>query len=118
MDCAMGYGGLIPQLWPVPRDGDHAGGAHEGVGDDRVGGVEERDTVDLEVITVDASRQRPGGDRPDAVSILVHRQRVGDVFDRAEDGCRARIAIAEGDGVVRIDLSGGEAGQYLCGDWR
>ena len=112
----MRHSGRIPQLWPVPRHGDHVGRAHEGVGDDRVGRVEERDALDLEMITVDAGRQRRGVDGPDAVSVLVHSERLGDVFYGTEDGCRARVAIAERDGVICIDLSGGEVGQYLRGD--
>ncbi len=109
----MRHGGRIPKLWSVSRHSDHVGRAHEGVRDDRIRRVEKRDAVDLEVITVNTGRQRLGVDGPDALGVLVHRQRIGNVFDGTEDGCRARVAIAEGDAVVGIDLSGGETGEHL-----
>src|ERR1700733_5118632 len=116
MDRAMRHSRLIPQLGSVPWDGDHVSWAHQGIGYDRVGRVKERDAVDLEVITVDPCRQRRGGDGPYTLRILVHRQRLGDVFYGTENGCRPRVAITEGDAVIGIDLSGGEVGHYLRPD--
>ncbi len=101
LGCVAGDGEQVREIDQVGRDGD-------------VGEIEARLVVDLKVIAVDLGRKRLGGERPDAVGVLRHGHGLGDAFESKQDGSGAVVLVAEGDGVVGVNLGGRREGRNLC----
>ena len=102
----MGDVGGVPELGAVAGDSEEVGDVLEFGGGVDVGGIETGFAVGDEDVVIDGGWERLGGDGPYSGGVFGHRHGLGEVADVQHDLGSAGIFVAEGDGVVGMDLGG------------
>jgi hypothetical protein len=116
IDGAVGDGGDVPEHGCVAGDFDLCALESEVGSDVEVVGIEVGATVYVNSVGVDLRREWWRGGGPEAGGVLGHGERLGESVSGDDYFFRIGVEIAEGDGVVGVDLMRADGGLGVEGD--